>query len=874
MGCPLLVLLWASVALSQGTLRGRVVDPTGAIVTGAFISVSGTARTTFSNVYGRFLLHTAPAGVCTVDVRLVGFQPLRTVVTLSPDDSTERVFMLTPVVYTLQGVDVTAHRRSGTDPSSVPAVTFLAPRDVQFRAGAGEDVLRTLQSSPGIASTNDFSSQLIVRGSSPDQNLIMLDGIEVYNPYRLYGALSMFNPQTVRTVSLFTGGFPARYSDRLSAVVDITNRDGSLTHGPFAARANLSLTNVNLVAEGAFLLQTREDDTVPSDLYYTEDAPPWNASWLVSTRRTYYDLIAGPLVKSAGIAKGDVILPTFQDFQFRLSLQPDYRHKIVFTGITNRDRASLDEAPAAGSIKEVSLNDLTFNDVAGLQWTWIQSPALIGRATLSFYQNGGSNTFRGQQNAATSFGFNLSTEEYERLEDSLRSAGLDVPQLLRSAGAYNFLFRKFAVDACITWNAGPRHTLEAGLVYKRLLNDIDIGVTFDPRIFAIRRSNFRYSMLPDAYATSVASDQIGFYLQDTFRAGESFVLEPGVRLDNFGILKRTYIAPRLSAVFIWTPATRLRLSWGMYYQSPGYEKSFLPGYEIYITNTTYDLSGENARGLRAERAIHTTLSWETMLTDQWQLRLEGYIKQFHDLVYPAVVTGTVYSSNRVAGNDITQPQGWTTPVAVRGDSLTTLPVNSGSGSSTGAEIVLQRVFGGEESGIYGWASYGYSKATRQRQGWAYPFDFDRRHSVGMAFGWRVSSWLDLNATFTYGSGFPTTPPIGFAPRLYTVQDSLTGQATPVIDTDWRGVVFVTDRGGLRNLNSGRLPDYHRLDIRATTYADWWGWQWSVYIDIMNVYNRKNVALQEYYFDRSTMSPQPIETTMIPLLPSVGFTITF
>ncbi len=869
------VLSAGSTAFSQITLRGRVVDPEGGLITGAHIGLRGSLQATFSNVHGRFLLRGVPAGLCTVEVRLVGFRRLRKEVTVSRADSTERVFVLTPMVYSLQGIDITAGIRSGTDPSSAFTLTSMPPRDVQRRAGAGEDVLRTLQSSPGITSANDFSSQLIIRGSGPDQNLIVMDGIEIYNPYRLYGAMSMFNPQTVRSISVFTGGFPVRYADRLSAVVDVTNRDGSLTRGPFSARANLSLTNLNMVAEGAFLLETREEeDSARADLYYTENAPPWNGSWLLSTRRTYYDLIAGPIVRSSGIAKGEVILPTFQDFQFRLSLQPDYRHKIVFTGITNRDRATLNEAPAAGSIKEITLDDLTFNDVAGLQWTWTHSPDLIGQYSVSFYQNGGSNTFKGQQNAAISFGFNMSSEEYERLKDSLVRAGIDAPRLLRSAGAYNFLFRKFALDATLTWQASSDHTIEGGIAYKRLLNDIDLGVRFDPRIFAIRRSNFRFSMLPDAYASSVNSDQIGAYVQDTYRVGEHFTIEPGLRADYLGILRRAYISPRVSVVYEWNPSTRLRAAWGIYYQSPGYEKSFLPGYDIYLSNTTYDLSSGHARALRAERAVHTALSWETMVTPEWQLRLEGYTKSFRDLVFPKIVTGTVYRTERIEGKDITSPDGWTLPSAVPGDSLTTLPDNSGSGSSFGGEIVLQKVFAGGESGIHGWISYAYGKATRERHGWTYPFDFDRRHTLSVVLGWRMASWLDINVTFTYGSGFPNTPPVAFTPRMYDVRDSVTGQVTPAIDTDWRGVVFVTDRGGLRNLNSGRLPDYHRLDLRATTYTDWWGWEWSLYLDIMNVYNRRNVAIQEYYLERSTLQNQTIQTTMIPFLPSVGFTIAF
>jgi hypothetical protein len=861
-------------AEAQGVLRGRVVDPAGRSITGAFIAIDGGTTTTFSNVYGRFLVRTGTPGTHAVEISLVGYRRLQQQVAVTADDSTVHLFVLPPVVYQMQEVDVTATPGTATGNSGGFTVSSLQPREVQYHAGGAEDVLRTLQSYPGVISPNDFTTQLIVRGGAPEQNLIVMDGIEVINPYRLYGVVSMFNPQTVERVALMTGGFPARYSDRLSAVVDVANRDGSLSDGPFNARANLSLTNANVVAEGAFLLETHEEDSARADLYYTEDAPPWNGSWLVSTRRTYYDLIAGPLVKSAGLAQGDVVLPTFQDFQFRLSLQPDYRHKIVITGITNRDRARLQESVAAGSIEKISLDDLTFNDVAGLQWTCTHSASLVGRYGISFVQNGGTNSFSGLQNAATSFGLDMSTGEFERLQDSLIAQGIPVPDLLRSYGAYNFLFRKFSATGSVLWNPAPAHTIEAGVVAHRVLTDITIGVKFDPRIFAIRQSNFRYSMLPDNFSTSMNVFSVGVYVQDRYRISESLTLEPGLRFDYFDIVGKATVAPRLAASYSWAAGNSLRLSWGMYFQSPGYEKSFLPGYETYISSTTYDLSGERANSLKPEQARHLTLAWETLLGNDWQLRCEGYHKSFDNLVFPDIVSGTVYRSTRMDNQDITNPSSWSSPVATSGDSLTTLPRNNGSGTSYGGEIVLQKLFTDDGSPVHGWIAYAYGKAMRERQGWTYPFDFDRRHTVNLVVGYRCASWLDLNAAFTYGSGFPTTPPIGFGPRIYQAKDSLTGAATPTLDADWRGVVFVTDRGGLRNLNSGRLPDYVRLDLRATTYVSWFGWRWSLYLDIMNATNHKNVALEEYYLDRSTLEYRTIQTHMIPILPSIGCTIDF
>lgn len=89
-----------------------------------------------------------------------------------------------------------------------PSVVFVQPRTVKYRAGAVEDLLRALQTLPGITATSDFSSQLVIRGSTPDQNLILIDGFEVFNPYRLYGLVSMYNPETLADVQLSLGASP------------------------------------------------------------------------------------------------------------------------------------------------------------------------------------------------------------------------------------------------------------------------------------------------------------------------------------------------------------------------------------------------------------------------------------------------------------------------------------------------------------------------------------------------------------------------------------------------------------------------------------------------------------------------------------------
>src|SRR5699024_10744564 len=91
-----------------------------------------------------------------------------------------------------------------------------------------KDVLKAIQLLPGVQTGNDGSTGLFVRGGSPDQNLILLDGVPVYNVSHLFGFLSVFTPEAIQSADLYKGGFPARYGGRLSSVLDIRMKEGDM----------------------------------------------------------------------------------------------------------------------------------------------------------------------------------------------------------------------------------------------------------------------------------------------------------------------------------------------------------------------------------------------------------------------------------------------------------------------------------------------------------------------------------------------------------------------------------------------------------------------------------------------------------------------
>ena len=222
---------------------------------------------------------------------------------------------------------MTAQAPKSEGPASIP----LAPKQVLSTAGSLDNPFRTLQSLPGVVGTDEFGSKLSVRGGAPDQNLTQMDGVEIHNPYRLFGLTSAFNPETVSRFELLAGGFGAKYGDRLSSVVLIENRDADASRR-FSGSSSVSITDANIIGEGR----------LPG---------PGQGSWLATARRTYYDLVAERFV--------DQDLPSFNDAQVKTAWQLPGNRRLSLLGLRSREITSItpdDETDGRAEIR--SRNDL------------------------------------------------------------------------------------------------------------------------------------------------------------------------------------------------------------------------------------------------------------------------------------------------------------------------------------------------------------------------------------------------------------------------------------------------------------------------------------------------------------------------------------
>jgi hypothetical protein len=709
----------------------------------------------------------------------------------------------------------------GPKETQAPAELAVRPTAVMAIAGAADNVFRTLQTLPGIAATTEFDSRISVRGGSPDENLTIMDGVEIHNPYRLFGLTSAFNPETVRSFDLFAGAFSSKYGDRLSSLLVVENRPGSDAER-FAGSTAVSLTDANAVFEGR----------LPGDA---------KGSWIVTARRTYYDLVANSLVGTE--------LPAFGDVQGRLdwNLRPGTR--LTFSGLLSREATDAffegDRAGEQGDFVTTARNDL-----ASLKLTTLLGRSVSSRTIAAYYVNrddiGAVAQFRNEARRSNApsddVGFSLADVDFSR------ELGV----------------RDLSLRQELAWSTGA-HLVESGLEVHQLRTETAWLIEGDRNPTASNGSSVQGGAgLPSDLDSAVDSTRFGAWLQDRWQAGKSLSLEAGLRLDWSGVNRRTTVSPRASATLRLGDATRLRAGGGLYTQSPGYEKLIQSDYFV-------DLSGDLGRSLLYERATHAVVSLERDLGAGLLARVEGYWRGFDDLIVGRLETEEERLA-RVAQYDFPAELASSVPTEA---IITSFPVNGATGGSWGFDVFVQkRPTPGAR--LTGWASYAWGRAERDVYGRSQPFEYDRRHAASLVGSWRISPRWELGATARAFSGFPRTPVLGLR---VAADEAEAGRLVPALDAEGR-YVYETQSGGVDNLNTDRLPFFFRLDLRLSWRPRGAAGRWLFYLDVINATNRDNVGQLDprlaydpgSALDQPRLSLEP--TAAIPFLPSIGVRFRF
>jgi outer membrane receptor for ferrienterochelin and colicin len=396
-----LLIILHSAQAQEVTVSGFIKDKqSGEALVGATIIEKASGKGTVSNRYGFYSLKVA-ADTIPFTIRMIGYKPFHLSCTLSQDTTLN--FELEPSAYELADIEIRSSVYSKE--KSLISLSKIQAEDIRkMPMLLGEaDGLKTLQLLPGVSSGQEGSSGLNIRGGSPDQNLILVDGVPVYNVFHLFGFMSVFNTDAIKGMELIKGGIPARYGGRLSSVLDIQLKEGNQKRQSGAL--TISPVASSLTLEGPIIKD--------------------KASYLISGRRTWLDLLAwafqpadfGKTLFNFHDLSGKINYKASEKSQFFLSM---YNSRDKFTNYLNTD----------GTKSEFTFNWGNFTSIA--RWNYQPNPELFLHTSLSYSQY--------------QFNHRLEAESYDQNQLRLTKSILKEPSL------------QFHAD----YRLNPDHTLRAG----------------------------------------------------------------------------------------------------------------------------------------------------------------------------------------------------------------------------------------------------------------------------------------------------------------------------------------------------------------------------------------------------------------------------
>ena len=564
-------------ALREHTISGFVSDAeTGERLIGATLYEPARQAGTTTNAYGFFSL-TLPAGAATLKVSYVGYEPREDSLLIEADRRWD--VALKPASLELGGVEVEASRLERVEErTQMSAVSLPAERVQSVPALAGEaDVLRVMQLLPGVQSGHEGTTGLYVRGGSPDQTLILLDGAPVYNASHLLGFLSVFNADAVRHAELTKGGFPARHGGRLSSVLEMSMKEGNLK--AFGGAGAVGLLSGHVLAEGPIVRD--------------------RASFMVSGRRSLVDLLGGVVLDAPGYA--------FYDANAKVNYAPTGRDRVylsLYVGDDDYDEVRRNTTEAGGTsgatFSERSRKRIGWGNTIGtLRWNRLFGERLFGNLLLLY-----------------------SDYRFETLDEEARTARLagdvrQAEQVLR----YRSGVRDWGAKLDLDYVPGSRHYVRFGVQATR--HTFGTGTTQFLRAASGATAGSR-TLTPDA---DVEATELAAYVEDDVRLTGRLSANLGVHASAFAVEGRRYtsVQPRLAARYLLAEAWALKLSYARMTQ-----------YVHLLANgglgLPTDLWVPSTARVRPEEAHQVAAGVATTLGDAFELSVEGYYKAMDGLI--------------------------------------------------------------------------------------------------------------------------------------------------------------------------------------------------------------------------------------------------
>lgn len=682
------------------TLSGVVKDrASGETLPFASVIVTGTSNGTTTNVDGYFTLFDVPIENTSVQVSYIGYKS-KTMKVLASMAHTNVEIFLEPSTEQLDEVVLSVETeqevvRFNTNVSQVA----LSPKELASVPNLGEkDIFRALQLLPGVSGTNESSAGLYVRGGTPDQNLILLDGFTVYHVDHFYGFFSAFNSEALKDVQLYKGGFPAEFGGRISSIMELTGKTGN--NNKFAISAGASLLSANVAME------------IPLGK---------KANLLVAGRRSYTDIIQSGLYEDIfDLYDNDNALgsdnqgmdgdfqnqrnetePTFHfyDLNAKLSYRPSEKDNIsisLYNGEDNLDN-SRESQNTFGQDNEgrvdTNVDDLlNWGNLGGsLRWSRKWNQKFYTKAIVAY-----SNYFSKRDR--------LSDVTVQQ-NDSTRNSVLGTIE--------DNELRDMTVRLHAEYQINSSHMLEFGGQYAS--NQVEYDYIMNDSL--------------DIISQDTDGNLASLFIQDNWKPTSRLDVLGGIRVSHFDITDEIYYEPRISANYLLSDKIKLKGAWGKYYQ---FVNRIVREDVTQGSRDFWLLANGDTNPISSAEHRILGISFET---DGWLLDAEYFEKD---------MTGLSEFSLRFQS-------------ALGSDSEDQY-FFEGTGIARGAEFLLQKKMGN----YTGWLGYTLSEVVHTFPDISDdPFYalHDQRHEFKWVNMLKIGNW-DFGATWVYGSGKPYTAPDG------------------------------------------------------------------------------------------------------------------
>ncbi|MFM2200839.1 MAG: hypothetical protein RL040_39 [Bacteroidota bacterium] len=795
------MLPFTSAYAQQGTIRGFVKDQeTAQPVIFILVGLDGTGFGTQTDENGFYTLTKIPDGKYTLVINQFGFKEVRDEIEIAGAKVVARNYFLVKDDVMMSEVEITDKGSAQKNNVNI-SVESMRTKDIKRipSVGGAPDLAQALTTLPGFVSTGDQGGQIYVRGGSPVQNKVLLDGMIVYNAFHSIGLFSVFDTDIIANADVYTGGFSAQFGGRISSIMDITTRDGNKRE--IDGHVGVNPFGAKLQIEGP-LRKLRENGS--------------GISYVFSAKNSYLDRSSKLLYSNVNDGNG---LP----FNYT-----DIYGKMAFSG-------------ANGS----KFNAFGFSFTDGVT-------SYKSLASLNWKNNGaGGNFVIVPSSSAVLITGNFARSKYEIVMSELNN-----PDRTSRINSFNFgLDFKYGIK-----NDVLKYGVEV------------VGFSTDYKTFALLDNT---QIVQETQNTT----ELNTFFDYKLNRGR-WVVEPSIRFQYYSTLSVFSPEPRLGIKYKLSERFRLKAATGRYTQNLMATNSdrdvvnlfygFLASPENglqseYTGDPLFQANGEAVNSLGQiiggtlngsletgrsplkqqvknplQTAKHFVFGFEFDISERWNLNVESYYKRFGQQTN--INRNKIFENPNGENND--KPEEITRDFVIE------------TGNAYGTDIVLKY----EDKSYYLNMVYSIAKVERWDGVRYYAPVFDRRHNLNLigTYLFGKEKCYELSMRWNLGSGLPFTQTQGF----YNGQDASQGISLDYLSNNSQ---FLSVQ--YADLNGGRLPFYHRLDVNIKrTFKLSKKTSLELNAGVTNAYNRANV----FYIDRITGE----RIDQLPLLPTIGLDFSF